>query len=143
MYNTLLFIHVTCFALWFGAVAASLLVVRTFQSRLTDLSRDPSDDLLLFRAYIRKETRLVDVVFIGLIISGTALAHFYMGWTTWVFVKLGLLVLQFICTIGYVFTTITKISYPCPPDVYRRWYILFGISFFFFAITLLTVFFGR
>ncbi|NTV46627.1 MAG: hypothetical protein HGB11_08955, partial [Chlorobiales bacterium] len=133
MHDLLLLIHITCFALWMGAVAASLLVIRVFEPRLTGSGPNVAEDAALLKAYIRKETKMVDVVFIGAIVSGILLAQFYTGWTTWVFVKIGLLVLQFSATIGYVFKSVMHISYPCTPEVYKRWYKLIGISFTSFA----------
>lgn len=142
-YNLLILIHIACFALWMGAVAASLFVVRVLEPRLTVSGKNVEEDAALLKGYIRLETKMVDVVFIALIISGVLLAQFYIGWTTWVFVKIGLLVLQFGATIGYVFKQIVPISYPCPPEIYKRWNNLFKISLTSFAITLTFVFFGR
>lgn len=126
-----------------GAVAASLLVIRVFESKLTALNQDVSADAAMLRAYVRLETKMVDVVFIGAIVSGILLAQFYTGWTTWVFIKIGILVLQFAATIGYVAAAIMRVTYPCPPEVYKRWYKLFSISLTSFAIMLTFVFFGR
>lgn len=142
LYHTLLMIHVVCFAIWMGAIAASLLVVHTFEPRLTRPDGLASDGELL-RAYIRHEVKLVDVVFLSLMISGIALAHFYTGWNSWVFLKIGLFIAQFAATMAFVFLRIRPITYPCTPAIYRRWYQLFGVSFSFFAVTLLVVYFGR
>jgi hypothetical protein len=142
MYHSLLMIHVVCFALWMGAVVASLLVVHTFESRLTRPDGLASDGELL-RAYIRHEVKLVDVAFISLLISGVALAQFYIGWSSWVLLKIGLFIAQFAATIGIIYLRIRPITYPCTPALYRRWYLLFSVSFSFFAITLLVVYFGR
>ncbi|MBP1464291.1 hypothetical protein EYB53_001085 [Candidatus Chloroploca sp. M-50] len=141
-YHALLLIHVACFAIWMGAIVASLLVVRTFEPRLTKPDGLTSDGELL-RAYIRHEVKLVDVVFLSLMISGLALAQFYLGWNTWVFLKIGLFIAQFAATMGFVFLRIRPITYPCTPATYRRWYQLFGVSLSFFAVTLLVVYFGR
>ncbi|MFN3395003.1 MAG: hypothetical protein ACK424_10640, partial [Candidatus Thermochlorobacter sp.] len=72
MYSLLLLLHVVCFALWFGAVAASALVIRTLQPRLTDAASGAHDAELL-RTYIRLEVKLVDVAFFGVLISGALL----------------------------------------------------------------------
>lgn len=143
MYQFLLLIHVACFALWMGAVAASLLVVRTLEPRLTDVTGDASQDAGLLRAYIRREVKLVDVVFAGVLISGVMLAQLYTGWTPWVLTKIGLFIAQFVATMAYIQVFIRPLMYPCPPHHYRRWYGLFAVSLSFFAITLLVVFFGR
>ncbi len=142
MYHFLLMLHVVCFALWMGAVVASLLVVHTFESRLTRPDALASDGELL-RAYIRHEVKLVDVVFVSLMISGVALAQFYIGWNSWVLLKVSLFIAQFAATIGFVYLRIRPITYPCSPALYRRWYQLFGVSLSFFAITLLVVYLGR
>jgi putative copper export protein len=39
----LVFLHVVCFALWLGAVAASMLVICTLEPRLTNPDRAPLD----------------------------------------------------------------------------------------------------
>ncbi|NTV62528.1 MAG: hypothetical protein HGA65_03185 [Oscillochloris sp.] len=142
MYHALLMIHVLCFALWMGAVVASLLVVHTFEGRLTRPDGLASDGELL-RSYIRHEVKLVDVAFTTLLISGITLAQFYIGWNSWVFLKLGLFIAQFGATVGMIYARIRQITYPCTPTLYRRWYQLFGVSFSFFAVTLLVVYFGR
>lgn len=143
MYQLLLLIHITCFALWMGAVAASLLVVRTLEPRLTGVEGDAAADAGLLRAYIRREVKFVDVVFAGVLISGIVLAQVYYGWTPWVFLKIGLFVAQFAATMAYIHRFIRSLSYPCSPQLYRRWYGLFGLSLSFFLLTLLVVFFGR
>lgn len=142
-YQFLLLVHVVCFALWMGAVAASLLVVRTFESRLTTIVGDVTSDAALLRAYIRREVKFVDVVFAGVLVSGIALAQLYTGWTSWVLTKIGLFVAQFVATMAYIQVFIRPLTYPCPPHLYRRWYGLFAVSLGFFAITLMVVFFGR
>ncbi|NNJ08886.1 hypothetical protein EKD04_000940 [Chloroflexales bacterium ZM16-3] len=142
MYHVLLMIHVTCFALWMGAIVASLLVVRTLEGRLTNPAAAAAEGELL-RSYIRREVKLVDVVFIGLLVSGIALAQFYIGWNSWVLLKIGLFIAQFVATIGFIFLWIRPISYPCSPAMYRRWYQLFSVSIGFFVVTLLVVYLGR
>ncbi|MCS7289255.1 MAG: hypothetical protein NZ699_09010 [Roseiflexus sp.] len=57
MYQFFLLVHVACFALWMGAVAASMLVVRTFEPRLTTNAGDVPTDATLLRAYIRREVK--------------------------------------------------------------------------------------
>ncbi|MBK8988774.1 MAG: hypothetical protein IPM39_22325 [Chloroflexi bacterium] len=143
LYKALLLVHITSFALWLGVVTAALLVIRTLESRLTDSANFRAGDEQLLRGYIRKEVKLVDVVFLLLIFSGILLAQFFIGWTTWVIIKIGLLVAQFIATMGYIRLYIRPITYPAPPNVYRRWYGLVAVSLTFFAVILLVVFFGR
>lgn len=143
IYKALLLVHVVSFALWFGAVAASLLVIRTLQDRLTDSPNFRPEDEQLLRGYIRKEVKLVDVVFLLLIASGILLAQFVTGWRPWVIVKLVLLVLQFAATMAYIRLFIWGITYPTTPQIYRRWYGLFAVSLSFFAVILLYVYFGR
>lgn len=143
MYQFLLLIHVACFALWMGAVAASALMVRTFEPRLTTNAGDVTTDAALMRAYIRREVKFVDVVFAGVLISGIALAQLYTGWTPWVLTKIGLFVAQFVATMAYIQVFIRPLTYPCSPSLYRRWYGLFAVSLSFFAITLIVVFFGK
>jgi hypothetical protein len=142
MYRALLLIHVACFAIWMGAVVASLLVVRTLQGRLTRPDGAPADVELL-RGYIRREVKLVDVVFIGLLGSGIALAQMYVGWSAWVLAKLGMYFVQFGVTIAFIRLRIRPISYPCTPAMYARWYQLFIVSLGMFAIALLVTYFGR
>lgn len=142
MYRALLLVHVACFAIWMGAVVASLLVVRTLESRLTRPDADPADAALL-RAYIRREIKLVDVVFVGLLVSGIALAQFHVGWSGWVLAKLGLYFAQLAVTMGFIAWRIRPISYPCTPATYRRWYQLFGVSLGMFAVVLGVIYFGR
>lgn len=142
-YKALLLIHIASFALWMGAVAASALVVRTLEGRLTDNANFRPDDEQLLRGYIRKEVKLVDVVFLLVILSGILLAQFVTGWTSWVIIKIGLLVAQFIATMGYIRLYIHPITYPAPREMYRRWYGLFAVSLSFFTVILLVVFFGR
>ncbi|MGQ9549678.1 MAG: hypothetical protein ACUVSY_02015 [Roseiflexus sp.] len=143
MYQFLLLIHVACFALWMGAVAASLLIVHTLEPRLTGTAGNVTPDADLLRAYIRREVKFVDVVFAGVLISGIMLAQLYTGWTPWVLAKIGLFIAQFVATMAYIQVFIRPLTYPCPPHLYRRWYGLFAVSLSFFTVTLLVVFFGR
>lgn len=142
MYRALLLIHVACFAIWMGAVVASMLVIRTLQARLTRPDGDPADAELL-RAYIRREVKLVDVVFVGVLVSGIALAQYYVGWSSWAFAKLALYFVQFGATIAFIRLRIRPIGYPCTPALYGRWYQLFGVSLGMFAVVLLVTYFGR
>lgn len=144
-YHLLLLIHITCFAIWMGAIVASLLLVRTLQPRLTapNSTANAEQDAALLQSYIRREIKLVDVVFLGVLLSGVVLAQGYTGWTAWVLVKVGLFITQVAATMGYVFWRVRPLTYPCSPHDYRRWYELIALSLSFFALTLLVVYFGR
>ncbi len=142
MYRALLFLHVSCFALWMGAVAASMLVIRTLEPRLTSPERATQDSDLL-KTYIRYEVKLVDVAFFGVLFTGVALAHFYVGWTLWTVVKLALYFVQFGATMFYIAMFIKPLVYPCSPHDYQRWYGLFATSFSLFFIVLVWTYFGR
>lgn len=142
MYSLLLLLHIVCFALWFGAVAASALVIRTLQPRLTDAASGAHDAELL-RTYIRLEVKLVDVAFFGVLISGVLLAQFFVGWSTWTVVKLSLYLVQFAATMLYITKYIRPLAYPCSFAEYRRWYGVFGVALVFFSLTLAWTYFGR
>ncbi len=142
MYSLLVFLHVSCFALWMGAVAASMLVIRTLEPRLTNPDRAIQDSELL-NTYIRYEVKLVDVAFFGVLLTGVTLAHFYVGWTIWTAVKLALYFVQFGATMFYIATRIKPLLYPCSPSDYKRWYGLFATSFSLFFVVLLWTYFGR
>jgi putative membrane protein len=142
MYSLLVFLHVVCFALWMGAVAASMLVIRTLEPRLTNPDRAPLDAELL-KTYIRYEVKLVDVAFFGVLLTGVALAHFYIGWTLWTTVKLSLYFVQFGATMFYIAKFIRPLSYPCSTNDYKRWYGLFAVSFSLFFVVLVWTYFGR
>ncbi|MCS7013300.1 MAG: hypothetical protein RMI34_12180 [Chloroherpetonaceae bacterium] len=142
LHAALLLVHVVCFALWLGAVAASLLVVRILEPRLTDESAGARDAELL-RAYIRLEVKLVDVAFFGVFVSGVALAQFFAGWSVWTVVKLLLYLVQFAATMFYLAKFIRPLAYPCSPNEYKRWYGVFAIALTFFTLTLSWTYFGR
>lgn len=142
MYSLLVFLHVACFALWMGAVAASMLVIRTLEPRLTNPDSATRDSELL-KTYIRYEVKLVDAAFFGVFLTGVALAHFYIGWTLWTTVKLALYLVQFVATMFYIATFIKPLVYPCSTRTYRRWYGLFATSFSLFFVVLLWTYFGR
>ncbi len=142
IYSLLLLLHVSCFALWFGAVAASALVIRTLQPRLTDASSGAHDAELL-RAYIRQEVKLVDVAFFGVFITGFLLAQFFVGWSLWSIVKLSLYMAQFLATMLYIRQYIRPLTYPCSFLQYRKWYGVFAVAFTFFLLTLSWTYFGR
>jgi len=139
--SILLFMHVTCFAAWFGTVLASLFLLKTLESRLTGTAEHASEDALLLREFIKRETKVADVSFIGVIISGILLASFFHGWTLWVAVKSGLIVLQVALTMGYIVRAIQPLTYPCSPETFRNWYKLFAISLGMFALVLGVTFF--
>lgn len=140
-HTILLFIHVTCFAAWFGTVLASLFLLKTLESRLTGMAPRAGEDALLLREFIKRETKVADVAFIGVVLSGILLASFFHGWTLWVVAKSGLVVLQVALTMGYIIRAIQPISYPCPPEMFRNWYRLFAISLGMFALVLGVTFF--
>lgn len=142
MHSLLLLLHVVCFALWFGAVAASALVVRVLQPRLTDDASGARDAELL-RAYIRLEVKLVDVAFFGVLISGVLLAQFFVGWSTWTVVKLSLYFAQFAATMLYIGKYVRPLAYPCSLSEYRRWHGVFVIALVFFSLALGWTYFGR
>lgn len=142
MHSVLLLSHVVCFALWFGAVAASMLVIRTLEPRLTNPDR-ASLDAELLKTYIRYEVKLVDAAFFGALLTGVALAHFYVGWTLWSVVKLSLYFVQFAATMLYIAKFIKPLAYPCSRRDYKRWYGLFAVSFSLFSITLMWTYFGK
>jgi len=140
-HTLLLFIHVTCFAAWFGTVLASLFLLKTLESRLTGSALRAGEDALLLREFIKRETKVADVAFIGVVLSGILLASFFHGWTLWVAVKSGLIVLQVSLTMGYIIRAIQPLSYPCTPEMFRNWYRLFAISLGMFALVLGVTFF--
>ncbi|MCF8382655.1 MAG: hypothetical protein K9G39_03525 [Chlorobium sp.] len=140
-HTILLFIHITCFAAWFGTVLASLFLLKTLESRLTGTALRAGEDALLLREFIKRETKVADVAFIGVVMSGILLASFFYGWTIWVVVKSGLIVLQVALTMGYIIRAIQPLSYPCPPEMFRNWYRLFAISLGMFALVLCVTFF--
>lgn len=139
--TTLLFVHVTCFAAWFGTVLASLFLLKTLESRLTGSASRAAEDAVLLREFIKRETKVADVAFIGVVISGILLASFFHGWTLWVVVKSLLIILQVALTMGYIIRAIQPLTYPCSPESFRNWYKLFAISLTMFAVVLGITFF--
>ena len=141
LHALLRFLHITSFAAWFGTVLSSLFLLKTLEKRLTDTESDSTAYAALLQHYIKLETKVADVAFIGVILSGILLAGLYHGWTIWVFVKSGLIVLQVALTLGYIMRSIRPLTYPCSLVQYQNWYRLFGISLSMFALVLLVTFF--
>jgi len=141
MKTILLFVHVTCFAAWFGTVLASLFLLRTLESRLTETAESAVENGFLLREFIRLETKVADVAFIGVVLSGILLASLFHGWTFWVIVKSLLIVLQVALTMGYIIRAIQPLTYPCTLESFRNWYKLFAISLTMFALVLCVTFF--
>jgi len=137
----LLFVHVTCFAAWFGTVLASLFLLRTLESRLTGSAESAVENGHLLREFIRLETKVADVAFIGVVLSGILLASLFHGWTFWVIAKSLLIVLQVALTMGYIIRAIQPLTYPCTIESFRNWYKLFAISLTMFALVLGVTFF--
>ncbi len=142
-YDTLILIHVLSFAIWLGLVLASFIVIRVLEPKLTDARADIPAFQGILQSYIKGETKFIDFTFPTLLISGLLLAGFFTGWNYWVFTKIVLVVLQFAATIGFIFSRIRKIEYPCSRKMYKKWYMLVGISLTFFTINILFVYFGR
>jgi putative membrane protein len=132
---------VTCFAAWFGTVLASLFLLRTLETRLTGTAKHADENAIMLREFIKLETKAADVAFIGVVFSGILLAWLFHGWTIWLGVKTGVIVLQVVLTMGYIVRSIRPLSYPCSPEAYRNWYRLFAISLTMFALVLLITFF--
>lgn len=125
-----------------GAVAASMFVIRTLEPRLTNPDRASMDEELL-KTYIRHEVKLVDVAFLGVLLTGVLLAQFFAGWTLWTAVKLALYFVQFGATTLYIAKFIRPLKYPCSPNEYKRWQGLFAVSFSLFFVVLVWTYFGR
>ncbi len=142
VYQWLLLIHVVCFAIWFGSVVVSWLLIRALEERLTDPQRAAQFAELL-RHYIRLETRVVDVAFVGVVVTGVVLAQFFVGWSPWVIGKLVLYLIQFGLTLWYLLVHLRPLRYPCSPREYRRWYELLTLSFVVFGASLVWTYFGR
>ncbi|ARM31879.1 hypothetical protein [Prosthecochloris sp. HL-130-GSB] len=140
-FSLLKFIHVTSFAAWFGTVFASLFVLRTLQPELTGPPENTALHQQLLKKFIQLETKVADAGFKTAVISGLVLAFFFYGWSVWIFVKIGLVILQVIFTMSYIIKAIQPLTYPCSTDEYRKWYKLFAISFTMFALILLVTFF--
>lgn len=136
-------IHITGFAAWFGTIFATLFLLRTLEPGLTGEKKQAEEYSLLLRRFIRLETKVADVAVISVMVSGLLLAHFWQGWTPWVFAKIGLMILQIALTLGYIIKAIQPLAYPCEPSKYNAWYRLFTISFSMFAIILAVTFFLR
>jgi putative copper export protein len=134
-------LHITCFAAWFGTVLSSLFLLKILENRLTGSEGESREFAALLKHYIRLETRVTDFVFTGCVITGILLAVFFHGWSLWVLVKSGLIMLQVILTMGYVIRSIRPVTYPCTRAEYRNWYRLFTISLCMFALILLITFF--
>ncbi|ACF12566.1 conserved hypothetical protein [Chloroherpeton thalassium ATCC 35110] len=144
MYQVLLFLHVASFAIWMGIVVASLMLIKSMQPKLTDFeAKEIPEFVKVLKSYIGWEVKIVDVMFLTVIITGALLAHFYIGWNTWTITKGILVFFQLFATIGYVFVAVRKLEYPCKPSEFKKWYTLFTISLSFFTAMLLFVFFGR
>ena len=135
------FIHVTSFATWFGTVFASLLLLKTLEPKLTGPNNNLGDYPTFLQTYIRLETKVADAGFKTAIISGILLAFFFHGWTTGILIKLGLIILQVVLTMGYIIKAIHPLNYPCPYSDYKKWYNLFTISLSMFALVLGVTFF--
>jgi len=141
-FHTILrFLHIVCFASWFGTVMASLFFLKAVESKLTGNNGNHTEFAALLKRFIKLETKVADVAVIGVILSGIMLAVFYHGWTIWVFVKSLLIVLQVALTIGYIIRSVRILSYPCSKSEYASWYRLFGISLTMFALVLIVTFF--
>ncbi|HWR00733.1 MAG TPA: hypothetical protein VN371_02635 [Chlorobaculum sp.] len=136
-------VHITGFAAWFGTIFASFFLLKTFEPVLTGEEKQAQEQRLLLMRFIKFETKVADVAVICVILSGLLLAHFYQGWTPWVFTKIALLILQIALTMGFIFKVIRPMTYPCDALEYSAWYRLFAISITMFAIVLTTTFILR
>jgi putative membrane protein len=136
-------VHITAFAAWFGTIFASFFLLKTLEPGMTGEEKQARDYRGLLMRFIKLETKVADVAVISVIVSGLFLAHFYQGWTPWVFTKITLLILQIALTMGYIVKVIQRITYPCDALTYRSWYRLFSISFTMFGIVLAVTFFFR
>ncbi len=104
--------HITSFAAWFRTVLASLFLLKTLEPELTDNASDAPKYAAILKQFNKRETKVADVAFIGVILSETLLAWLYHGWCEWVFVKTALLVVQAAVAMGYIirFTGLSTIS---------------------------------
>lgn len=142
LHNLLRFLHVISFAAWFGSVLASLFLLKTLEPKLTCSDEKQSLEYSsLLQKYIRLETKVADAGFVGVILTGILLASLYHGWTLWVFVKSGLIIIQVALTLGYIVRAIQPLKYPCSASEYNKWYRLFGISLSMFTLVLVNSFF--
>ncbi|NTV06666.1 MAG: hypothetical protein HGA59_09210 [Chlorobiaceae bacterium] len=139
--TVLRFLHIIFFASWFGTVLASLFLLKALEEKLTGNDSNHAEYASLLQRFIKLETKVADVAVIGVILTGIMLAGFYHGWTIWVFVKSGLIILQVILTIGYIIRSVRSIAYPCSKSEYGNWYRLFSISLTMFALVLIVTFF--
>lgn len=135
------FIHILSFAAWFGTILASLFLLKALEPRLTGNSPTASEDAELLRKFIKIETKAADIAFIGAVLSGILLTWSFHGWTAWLGVKTGLIVLQVALTMGYIVRKVRPLAYPCSAEAYRSWYRLFGISLSMFILILYVTFF--
>jgi uncharacterized membrane protein len=141
-FHTILrFLHIIFFASWFGTVLASLFILKALEEKLTSKESNHKEYAALLQRFLKLETKVADVAVIGVILSGIMLAGLYHGWTIWIFVKSGLIILQIILTIGYIMRSVRTLSYPCSKSAYGNWYRLFGISLTMFSLVLLVSFF--
>lgn len=136
-------VHITGFAAWFGTIFASMFLLRTLEPGMTGDEETAKAHKALLMRFIGLETKVADVAVVSVLVSGLLLAHFYHGWTLWVAVKIGLLVLQIAFTMGFIVKKIQPITYPCDASRYATWYQLFGISLTMFALVLAVTFFLR
>ena len=142
VFHTILrFLHIIFFAAWFGSVLTSLFFLKAVESNLTGNDGNHIEFAQLLKRFLKLETKVADVAVIGVILSGILLAVFYHGWSTWVFVKSLLIVLQIALTIGYIIRSVRTLTYPCSKREYGNWYRLFGISLTMFALVLIVTFF--
>jgi putative membrane protein len=136
-------IHITGFAAWFGTIFATFFLLKTLEPGLTGEQKQAEEYQMLLRRFIKLETKVADVAVITVLLSGLLLAHFWQGWSPWVFAKIVLLILQIALTLGYIIKAIQPLACPCDTSAYRAWYRLFTISFSMFGIVLLLTFFLR
>jgi len=141
LHTLLRFLHITSFAAWFGSVLASIYFLKTIEEKLTGNAGNTAEYSSLLQRYIKLETKVADTGFKMVIVTGILLAALYHGWTLWVFVKIALIVVQVVLTLGYITRSIRTLSYPCAVSDYKRWYRLFAISLTMFALVLTVSFF--
>ena len=141
LHTILRFLHIICFASWFGTILASIFLLKALESKLTYNDNYNAEYSALLQRFLKLETKVADVAVIGVIISGILLAALYHGWTIWVVVKSLLIVLQIVLTISYIMRSVRPISYPCSKSEYGNWYRLFAISLIMFLLVLVITFF--
>lgn len=140
-YVLLRFIHIVSFAAWFGTVFASLFLLKTLEPKLTDSTGKPEEYAKLLRSYIKHETKVADAAFKITIASGLLLAFLTHTWSIPLFIKIALVILQVVMTMGYIVKAIQPLTYPCSASDYKKWYNLFAISLSMFALVLSVSFF--